>query len=149
MLNQVYHIIATLGFTGYIPYAPGTFGTAVGFLTVLLIRPGDAVLLILSISVIIAGTVSAHHSEKVLGKDSGHIVIDEFCGYLVSVMYIPQNAGYLVAAFVLFRVFDIYKPFPINRIEHNISGGAGIMLDDLLAGVFTNICLQLWRVMFG
>ena len=149
MLNQVYHIIATLGFAGYIPYAPGTFGTAIGFLAILLIRPGDAVLLLLSIPVIIAGTVSAHHIEKVLGKDSGHIVIDEFCGYLVSVIFIPKSTGYLVAAFVLFRLFDIFKPPPIKQIEIKVSGGAGVMLDDLLAGVYANICLQLWRVLFG
>jgi len=149
MINQVYHIIATLGFTGYIPYAPGTFGTAIGLFAILLIRPGDAVLLLLSVPVIIVGTVSAHHIEKVLGKDSGHIVIDEFCGYLVSVLFLPKSTGYLIAAFVLFRLFDIFKPPPINRIESNISGGAGIMLDDLLAGVYANICLQLWRVMFG
>lgn len=149
MLNHVYHIIATLGFAGYIPYAPGTFGTAIGFLAISLIRPGDAVLLLLSIPVIIAGTVSAHHIEKVLGKDSGHIVIDEFCGYLVSVMFIPKSTGYLVAAFVLFRLFDIFKPPPIKQIEIKVSGGAGVMLDDLLAGVYANICLQLWRVLFG
>jgi len=149
MLNHVYHIIATLGFTGYIPYAPGTFGTAIGLLAILLIRPGDAVLLLLSIPVIIAGTVSAHHSEKALGKDSGHIVIDEFCGFLVSVMFLPKSTGYLIAAFVLFRLFDIFKPPPINRIESSISGGAGVMLDDLLAGVYANICLQVWRGLFG
>ena len=149
LLNQVYHIIATLGFAGYIPYAPGTFGTAIGFFAILLIRPGDAVLLLLSIPIIIAGTVSAHHIEKVLGKDSGHIVIDEFCGYLVSVMFIPKSTGYLVAAFILFRLFDIFKPPPIKQIEIKVSGGAGVMLDDLLAGVYANICLQLWRVLFG
>jgi len=149
MLNQVYHIIATLGFTGYIPYAPGTFGTAIGLFVILFIRPGDTVLLLLSIPVIIAGTVSAHNIEKVLGKDSGHIVIDEFCGYLVSVMFIPKSTGYLIAAFVLFRLFDIFKPPPINRIERKISGGAGVMFDDLVAGVYANICLQLWRVMTG
>ncbi len=149
MLNHVYHIIATLGFTGYIPHAPGTFGTAIGLFAILLTRPGDAVLVLFSIPVIIVGTVSAHHIEKVLGKDSGHIVIDEFCGYLVSVMFLPKSTGYLIAAFVLFRLFDIFKPPPIKRIESTISGGTGIMLDDLLAGVYANICLQVWRVMFG
>jgi phosphatidylglycerophosphatase A len=149
LLNQVYHIIATLGFTGYIPYAPGTFGTAIGFFIILLIRPSDSVLLLLAVPVIFAGTVSAHQSEKVLGKDSGHIVIDEFCGYLVSVILVPKSPGYLIAAFILFRLFDIYKPSPIHRIERKISGGAGIMLDDLLAGVFTNICLQSWRAVSG
>jgi phosphatidylglycerophosphatase A len=149
MLNQVYHIIATLGYTGYIPCAPGTFGTAIGLFALLLIRPGDAVLLLLSIAFIIVGTISAHQIEKVLGRDSGHIVVDEFCGYLVSVLFLPKSTGYLIAAFVLFRLFDIFKPRPINRIERSISGGAGVMLDDLMAGVYANVCLQAWRVVFG
>jgi len=149
LLNHVYHIISTIGFIGYIPFAPGTFGTAIGLLAILLTRPGDAGLLILSIPVIIAGTVSAHHIEKVLGKDSGHIVIDEFCGYLVSVMFIPKSTGYLIAAFILFRLFDIFKPPPVNWIERKMSGGAGVMLDDLMAGVYANICLQLWMLFSG
>ena len=149
MKNQVYHIIATLGFTGYIPYAPGTFGTAIGFLAVLFTRPDDTVLLLLSIPIIIVGTISAHQIEKVLGKDSGHIVIDEFCGYMVSIMFVPKSTSYLIAAFILFRLFDIFKPFPINSIDRKVSGGAGVMLDDLLAGVYANLCLQLWRVLFG
>ena len=149
MKNQVYHIIATLGFTGYIPYAPGTFGTAIALLAILLTRPGDAGLLMLSIPIIIVGTVSAHHIEKVLGKDSGHIVIDEFCGYLVSVLFIPKSTGYLIAAFILFRLFDIFKPPPVNWVERKMSGGTGVMLDDLMAGVYANICLQVWRGLFG
>ena len=149
MLNHVYHIIATLGFIGYIPFAPGTFGTALGLVSILLTRPGDALLLLFSLPIIIAGTVSAHHIEKVLGKDSGHIVIDEFCGYLVSVMFIPKSTGYLIAAFVLFRLFDIFKPPPINRIDSRMSGGTGVMLDDLMAGLYANICLQIWRLLFG
>ena len=91
------------------------------------------------------GLQASHQAEKTLGKDSGHIVIDEVCGYLISVLFLPKTTGYLIAAFVLFRIFDIFKPPPIRKIERSISGGAGIMLDDVLAGIYTNICLQAWR----
>jgi phosphatidylglycerophosphatase A len=149
LLKQIYHIIATLGFTGYIPYAPGTFGTAVGLLLIILLRPDDQALLMFTIPIIIVGTVSAHHAEKSLGKDSGHIVIDEFCGYMLSIMFIPKSTGYLVLAFVLFRLFDILKPPPVDLMEKSLRGGAGVMFDDLMAGIYANICLQLWRVLTG
>lgn len=83
-------------------------------------------------------------AEKLLGKDSGNIVIDEVCGYAVSVLFVPKTGGYLIAAFILFRLFDILKPPPIRKIEQEVPGGIGIMLDDLLAGIYANICLQIW-----
>ncbi|MBI3592707.1 MAG: phosphatidylglycerophosphatase A, partial [Nitrospirae bacterium] len=88
-----------------------------------------------------------HAVEKNTGiKDSKHIVIDEFVGYLASVAFLPLTAGYIVAAFFLFRFFDILKPPPIRNVEKKFHGGLGIMLDDLLAGIFTNIILQIWRM---
>ena len=136
--------IATLGFIGHLPCAPGTFGSFAGLLVIMMSRPSDAALLISFLPLLVLGIWSSHSAEKVLGKDSGHIVIDELCGYLVSVLFIPKSAGYLVAAFILFRAFDILKPPPIRRIERTVPGGAGIMLDDVLAGVYTNVCIQLW-----
>ncbi len=143
-LQTLLKYIATLGFIGYMPYAPGTFGSAAGFLLVLLIRPDDLNLLIILMPLFILGIVTAHNTEKLLGKDSGHIVIDELCGYLISVLFIPKTFGYLLAAFILFRVFDIFKPPPIRKIEKVIPGGAGIMMDDVLAGIYANVCLQGW-----
>ncbi len=90
------------------------------------------------------GTWTSDEAERSLGKDSGHIVIDEFCGYLISVLFVPKTIGYLFAAFVLFRLFDIFKPPPIRNIEKAVPGGAGIMLDDVMAGIMANICIQLW-----
>ncbi len=124
------------------PTAPGTFGTLAAFLVIAGFAPSDNLLLILFSSLFILGVWSSHHAEKVLGKDSGHIVIDEFCGYIVSVMFIPPGFVYYLAAFILFRVFDIFKPFPIRNIERTVSGGMGIMLDDVLAGIYANLCLQ-------
>lgn len=137
--------ISTLGFIGYFPIAPGTFGSGAGFLLLLFLKPDDTSLLIGTLSVFIAGTYTAHQAEKLLGRDSGHIVIDELCGYMVSALFSPRNTGYLIGAFVLFRLFDIVKPPPVKNVERAVSGGAGVMLDDVLAGVYANVCLQLWR----
>lgn len=145
MLNRIFHIIATVGFAGYFPFAPGTVGTAVCALFIFLLRPSDISLFILIIPLLIVGVLASHSMEKVLGKDSGHIVIDEFCGYLLSVAFLPRSTGYLVAAFFLFRFFDILKPPPVRNAENYFTGGLGVMLDDVLAGIYTNICLQVWN----
>lgn len=140
--------ISTLGFIGYTPFAPGTAGTAAGLLLVLLLKPDGARLTVITVFVFIIGTLTAHYTEKQLGKDSKHIVIDELCGYLVSVMFVPTSIGYLLAAFILFRIFDILKPFPIRKIENLVPGGTGIMLDDVLAGVYANVCLHILAVLW-
>jgi len=143
-VQTIYKYIATLGFIGYLPYAPGTFGSAAGFFLALLFRPEDVHLLIILPPLFILGILASHHAERILGKDSGHIVIDELCGYMISMSFIPKTFGYLLAAFILFRVFDILKPPPIRKIDQTVQGGAGIMLDDVLAGIYANVCLQVW-----
>ena len=94
------------------------------------------------------GIITSHNAEKMLGKDSTHIVIDEFCGYLLSVIFLPKSTAYLLSGFLLFRIFDVIKPPPIRKVEEVFPSGYGIMLDDILAAVYTNICLQLWRLFF-
>lgn len=140
-------IIATVFFIGYIPFAPGTFGSLAALAFVWILKPDVLPLLAILTAVFIAGVLSSHAVEKDTGiKDSKHIVIDEFVGYLASVIFLPLTAGYIIAAFVLFRFFDILKPLPIRNLEKVFSGGMGIMVDDVLAGIFTNIILQLWRM---
>jgi phosphatidylglycerophosphatase A len=104
----------------------------------------------LLIPCILIGVLSSGDAEKVLGRDSSHIVIDEFCGYLMSVLFLPKEALFLFAAFVMFRLFDIIKPPPIRSIERVLSGGFGVMADDIMAAVYANISLQvLWRLFSG
>ncbi|RJR16924.1 MAG: phosphatidylglycerophosphatase A [Nitrospiraceae bacterium] len=143
-MQTIYKYIATLGFIGFIPYAPGTFGSAAGLLLALFTVPADVTLLMILPPLFFLGMIAAHNAEKQLGKDSGRIVIDELCGYVVSVLFVPKTTGYLLTAFVLFRFFDIVKPPPIRKIESIIPGGTGIMLDDVLAGMYANVCLQVW-----
>jgi phosphatidylglycerophosphatase A len=87
------------------------------------------------------GIWSAGHMEKLWGHDSARVVVDEIVGMGISLVWIPAGVKYIVAAFVLFRLFDILKPFGIRRIEE-IKGGAGVMLDDVAAGIYANVVLQ-------
>ena len=141
--------IATLGFIGYLPVAPGTWGTVSALIFVACIPLSQTALLAITACGILIGSVAAGTAEKLIGDiDSVHIIIDEFAGFLVSIIFLPHTYGYLVSAFLLFRFFDILKPFPIGRIEKTIKGGAGIMADDILAGIFTNAALQIWKANF-
>ncbi len=139
--------IATLGFIGYLPFAPGTFGSLAAFTVFVLLKPTVFIHIIILLFIIHIGIISSHHAEKLLNdKDSRHIVIDEFCGYLISVLFIPYSTGFAITAFFLFRFFDILKPFPIRKIESVLSGGKGIMADDIAAALYTNIILQIWKL---
>jgi phosphatidylglycerophosphatase A len=139
--------IATLGFIGYLPFAPGTFGSLSAFAVFVLLKPTVFIHIIILLFIIPIAIISSHHAEKLLNdKDSRHIVIDEFCGYLISVLFIPYSTGFAITAFFLFRFFDILKPFPIRKIESVLSGGKGIMADDIAAALYTNIILQIWKL---
>lgn len=140
-------VIASVFYIGYIPFAPGTFGSLAAFAFVLIIKPDDFWLVTLIIICFIAGVISSHIAENEFEqKDSSKIVIDEFAGYLVSIVFLPLTFDYLISAFFLFRFFDILKPIPIRNIERHFHGGLGVMLDDIAAGIFANIILQVWRI---
>jgi phosphatidylglycerophosphatase A len=95
------------------------------------------------ILVILAGMWAAGHAEIILGrKDSPSIVIDEIAGFLTAMFMVPSNWLFIISGFLLFRVFDILKPWPLWRLE-GLHGGPGVMLDDVGAGVYTNIVLQI------
>ncbi len=149
LTNALLKNIATLGFIGYLPFAPGTWGTIAALLFVAFIPLSQTGLLAVILFGIIIGSIAAGTAEKLLDEiDSSHIIIDEFVGFLISIIFLPHAYGYLVSAFLLFRFFDILKPFPIGRLEQMIKGGAGIMADDILAGIFTNAALQIWKANF-
>ena len=146
-MNNILKFIATLGFIGYLPIAPGTWGTAAGLVFVLLLKPSATSYVVLIVTGFLLGTVASTAAERVIGRtDSGHIIIDEFIGFLISVIFVPQTYGYFVSAFFLFRFFDILKPFPIRQAERGLKGGLGVMTDDVLAGIYTNVILQMWRI---
>jgi len=140
-------IIATVFFIGYCPFAPGTVASVFAMAILWIFTPSDTVILFIIITSLILGTVT---SEKVAkesnSKDPSYVVIDEFAGYLVAVVFLPMNWQVLVAGFVLFRFFDILKPPPIRQAE-KIGGGLGIMLDDFLAGIFSNLLIRVFLLL--
>lgn len=142
-MTTISRVISTVFFIGYIPLAPGTFGTLAAALFVWIFQPSVALLLVLLSATLIIGVITSGITEKALRqKDSRHIVIDEFAGYLCSVIFLPLTPFYMIAAFALFRFFDIVKPPPVGLFE-KLGGGMGIMLDDVAAGLMTNILLQI------
>ncbi|MBF0558659.1 MAG: phosphatidylglycerophosphatase A [Nitrospirae bacterium] len=146
LLDRLSIIIASVFFIGYIPIASGTFGSLAALIFMWVLKPDRPLLGVLVAAVFCLGTAAAHVVEGIFGKDSGRIVIDEFAGFMISVFSLPYTPGYLIAGFFLFRFFDILKPPPIRNIEKAVKGGLGVMLDDVAAGLATNLLLQVWRL---
>jgi len=144
-LKNPVHLLA-FGFgSGCAPVAPGTFGTmaAVALYIPLSWLSLPLYLLMLGL-VILAGIWLCGRTSKDLGvHDHGGIVWDEFAGYFVTMIAAPPGWISLVLGFVLFRLFDIWKPWPIRVLDRRVGGGLGIMVDDLLAGFYALVLLQL------
>jgi phosphatidylglycerophosphatase A len=142
--------IASFGYTGKSPIAPGTAGSAAGLLLIVPLRMAQNPWLDLAtaIGLLGVGIWSATVVERHLGvEDPGLVVIDEVLGMLVSLLWLPLSWPVVIAAFLAFRVFDIIKPWPAGRFER-LGGGLGIMADDVMAGVYANLVVQAlvwWR----
>ena len=136
--------IAQGAYAGRFPIAPGTAGTVVGLLLFLGMKdlaPGHY--FAICVLVFLIGTWTAGRAEVMLGStDSPSIVIDEIAGYLVTMFMVPTGWIFVVSGFLIFRAFDIVKPWPLRRLQ-DLHGGAGVMLDDIGAGIYSNILLQL------
>lgn len=149
-MDRLLMFIATGAHSGYLPKAPGTWGSAVGVLVWLLLSrlelgPYFSVLAAL----FVVGVFSAGAAEKIVDLgDPGIVVIDEIVGQLIALSLAPAHPAAALAGFVLFRFFDILKPFPANWIDNHLHGGLGIMLDDVVAGLYALIVLQLGLWLF-
>ena len=140
--------LATAGYSGYFPIAPGTVGSAVGVLVYGALRwvqspasPVTEVLLIFALFAagVWAGTIAERYFG---GIDPGPIVLDEVVGMLITLAFIPAGPSGVLVGFVLFRIFDVIKPFPARRLEA-LHGGLGVMADDAMAAVYANVSLRL------
>jgi len=137
--------LATAAYCGYFPVAPGTVGSAAGLVVYLLVwwTQSPVVEIALIAATFAAGTWAATHAERYFGGiDPGPVVIDEVLGMLITLAFIPAGWTAVAAGFFLFRVFDVIKPFPADRLE-KFHGGFGIMADDAMAGVYANLALRL------
>lgn len=130
---------------GYIPVVPGTFGTLPGLpLCYLLAQIPLAAAAGIVIVVIASAMWIAGSAEKSLGqKDPGKIVIDEIAGLAVALLGLPFDAFHVMAGFIAFRIFDAWKPFPLRIFEKRFSGGFGVVIDDVGAGIYANILVRL------
>lgn len=141
--------IATVGYCGYFPIAPGTVGSAAGLLFYALVwwTGSTVVEVAMIVGLFVAGIWAGTTSERYFGGvDPGPIVLDEVVGMLITLAFIP-GLGWsgALAGFVLFRIFDVIKPFPAGRLEQ-LHGGLGVMADDAMAAVYANLSLRalLW-----
>jgi phosphatidylglycerophosphatase A len=143
--------LATGCSVGKIPFAPGTFGSIAGLPFCYLLSRINLPVTILFITAFIAFSVwISQRAEEILkSKDPGSIVIDEICGMMVTYLGLPFNAFISVSGLFAFRILDIVKPFPIRYLERKFSGGAGIVVDDVTAGVISNLALRAMLLVTG
>lgn len=145
-MNFFSKFISTLFGIGYFPKAPGTMGTAfAAVLYYVFIKFGwenSWLSLAYTLALALVSVFLITKAEKDLGHDSGSIVIDELIGYFIAVMFLPQNLMVVISAFILFRIFDIFKPEPVKVLE-KLPAGWGVMADDIMAGIYANVVLQI------
>jgi phosphatidylglycerophosphatase A len=142
--NPLHLLACGLG-AGAVPKVPGTAGTIVAIPLYLLLQPLAPLhyLLIVVVMFLFGVWLCGRVSHDLEVHDHGGIVWDEWVGLLVTLWLAPSGWGWLLAGFLLFRLFDIWKPWPIGWLDRHVTGGLGIMLDDLLAGVYGFALLQL------
>lgn len=144
-MDRVLMFIATGAGSGYLPMAPGTWGSAVGVLLwLLLARLGPMPYFAAVAALFALGTLAAGAAEKIVDRpDPSVVVIDEIVGQLIALSFAPAHPAAALAGFVLFRFFDILKPFPAGWIDSHLHGGLGVMLDDVVAGLYALLALHL------
>ncbi len=149
-MKRLIIVLASVGFTGYFPAAPGTAGTVAGVLVYYLLSFFATPIYLFCLAAIlitawwVAGAAEAVFSEK----DSPKIVIDEVVGYLISMAVLPRTLTTVIGGFLFFRILDIIKLPPANAADQRLRGGLGVVLDDVIAGIYTNCILRAvfhWR----
>ena len=145
-LKNPYHFIATLGGIGLFPLAPGTVGSIFGWIIFIVLSHYIEMIFATVLIIFLSIYVSNLATKDLVNKDHKSIVIDEMAGIwlaMIPVIYIAssqyERTLYAVVTLIFFRLFDILKPYPISYIDKNFKGGFGIVLDDLIAGVFAGI----------
>jgi phosphatidylglycerophosphatase A len=143
-MNSFGLFVATCGYLGYLPVAPGTFGSALGLVLFFLVRSSGSVAVELFVIAVVfavglwSGTIAEHHFG---GIDPGPVVLDEVLGMLITLVLLPVNMAGAIVGFVLFRVLDVVKPWPSARFE-KLPGGLGVMSDDAMAAIYGNLLMR-------
>lgn len=138
-------LIATFFNIGKFPKAPGTIATLATIpLFVLMSHLPDIIYMMITFGIVILGIFAAQAYEAVAPEhDSKEIVIDEVAGYLITMALVPCTFKSVAIGFILFRIFDIFKPWPIGMLDKKVQGGVGVMVDDIAAGIIASVIMQL------
>ncbi len=150
-MDRLFLFIATGAYSGYLPKAPGTWGSVAGVILWLIVFQWLSLPTYLSLLALlfVVGVFSAGAAEKIVDQgDPGLVVIDEIVGQLIALLLVAPRPAPILLAFLLFRLFDIIKPFPVSWCDSHLHGGMGIMLDDVLAGIYAFACVQLLLYIF-
>ncbi len=143
MRDRFSRLLATFFFMGNFPVAPGSLASLAGTLLAVAFYGHPAIYIVFFLAITLVGFAVSGRVEKLLGqKDPSCIVIDEVSGVLLALFALPLTPAVIVTTFFLFRAFDMFKIYPVNRFEE-LPGAAGIMADDLWAGLYANITMQL------
>lgn len=150
-MDKLIVALATGLYSGKIPFAPGTWGSAFALIPWYFCRGLSLVnYLIVLVLIFVVGFLTSGSAEKILDRpDPGCIVIDEILGMFITLTLAPNHPIAWLLGFVLFRIFDILKPFPVSWFDTHLHGGIGIMMDDVMAGIYALICLQLIWLVIG
>jgi len=144
-MNRFFLFMATGFGVGYSPIAPGTLGTLVAIPVYYFLSENPSPLYEITLIGFFFLSVWISENAEIFfrKKDDRRIVIDEMMGFLITMLWVPKTTCFIIVGFFLFRLFDILKPFPIRRLERGLKGGFGVVLDDVIAGVYANIILHL------
>jgi len=150
-MDKIIMFLATGFYSGNLPKAPGTWGSLMALLPWFFMRnlPLGTYITVIG-GVFFIGCILAGSAEKILDQaDAGPIVIDEFVGMFITLTAVPDHPAAWIPGFFFFRFFDVLKPFPCSWFDQHIHGGFGIMMDDVIAGLYGFACLQLLWMLVG
>lgn len=146
-MRKLVVLLASAGYIGYIPFASGTWGTLVGipgfWLLDRLAGTPLVAIVVLAVLILAACWIAGRAEHYFDEHDSGKIVIDEVVGYMAATLFLPFDWKTIVVAFFVFRALDILKPFPANVIDAKLPGGYGVVLDDVVSGIYANVVTRI------
>jgi phosphatidylglycerophosphatase A len=143
MRDKLIKLITTFFYVGFFPVGPGTAASFIGFLISILLRKNILLYLGVTLVITILGFMISGQMEVIMKrKDPSCVVIDEVAGVMISFFMLPLTAPIILTTFFLFRAFDMFKIYPVNKFEE-LSSSTGIMMDDIIAGIYTNIAMHI------